>query len=154
MPLWVKFCPWGTDFGPLGVIFCASVSWCWASGTLFRVSTIEFEPLRVTSGCFGVNLRPFWVDYGHLRVNFGLYQMILVHWKLILIVILDLWESILKSGSLFRPFSFNYYKHWGVIPGPIGFDFWPRHVRPYNRVYKIGLWESDFFRWKNPIALD
>ena len=61
-------------------------------------------------------------------------------------VILDLWESILDSRSLFRPPRFTFL-HWEVISGPLRFDFWLRNVRPYDWVFKIGLWESDFFRW-------
>ena len=72
------------------------------------------------------------------------------HWKLILCVFLDLWESILECASLFRSLKFD-FMHWGVIPGPLGFDFWAPHVRPYNRVFKIGLWESVCLRCKNLI---
>ena len=90
-------------------------------------------------------------------------KLLLQPW--ILRVILDLWESILDSRSLFRPLRFSFI-HWEVISGPLGFNFWLRNVRPYNWVFKIGLWESVCLRlknlnfswiksdWKNPIFLD
>ena len=61
--------------------------------------------------------------------------------------LLDIWESISESGCLFRPLRFN-FMHCGVIRGPLQFYFWLLNVRPYNRVFEIGLWEFDFFSWK------
>ena len=64
---------------------------------------------------------------------------------MILGIILDLLESFLEFASLLRPLRFD-FTHWGVIPGNLEFYFWPLHVRPYNRIFIIGLRESDFFR--------
>ena len=111
------------------------MTWCWEWGSLFRASTIEFEPLRVYLWPFRLHLRPFWVNFGPVSVNFGLYKMILGHRKLILDVILDLWETILESGCLCWPLRYNCMP-CGVISRPLGFDFWPRWWRVHCRLFQ------------------
>ena len=63
----------------------------------FGFFTVDFEFLGVNSRPFGVHLKPLEVNYrplsvisGHKGVKFRLYQLILLHRKSILCVILDL----------------------------------------------------------------
>ena len=48
-----------------------------------------------------VDYRPPSFNFGPMEINIVLCQMTILHRKLILGIMLDLWESILESGSLF-----------------------------------------------------
>ena len=88
-----------------------------------------------------VDYRPLSFNFGHMEINIVLCQLTILQQKSILGIILDLWESILESGSLFRPLRYNFMPLGGIF-GPIGFKFWPLRV-------DFGLLRVNFLTFKS-----